>query len=521
MRPKILDILGGRYLLVRWSLGCHNPRSIKRRFGSESRGPSAATAHAAHVGVANAVSISAIVHYVLQCGIKNLNSSPAQTVTRPVHHNGVERASANVGRNYLLFTLFLVLYTGEVIGIGFSILPGLSFKNACVYIIVGYLAISTVAQGGVVSARFPSFIAWFVFLILYALVTMIVCSLVYSYYDAVFHGIGFKNFWIDPFLFFAVFFFGCATSEDAIWLARRICLLVAISSIILLLDFLNIVPFGFVNTVGGRFNGGVGGSNQYAAFLNFFVFAMSPMALSRNRSLIVVLGIVASLILLLETGSRGALVGLVLGSIMMTFVLRRHISAQKALKVAVIALAGLAVVAVAAYVANPEMLLGRVEDTRSANTLNTLSTGRLVTWVAALQTMAERPYTFLTGMGWDMFVHARIYTDPHNHYLYLLYSLGAIGLGLFGALMAGFVRCVVSVLGTVDETTKRYLLGFLYGLAALLGSLLFAVLYSPWFFIYPYIGLMTKLAWLERNRRTAEVTSEPAGRAIPALRVGP
>jgi hypothetical protein len=421
----------------------------------------------------------------------------------------------------LLLSLFVVLFASEILRIGFGILPGLSAKNAFLYLVVGYLAISAVTEGGVLTARFPPLIGVFLLFVAYTFVSWVVCTIVYSYYPGLFHLINFKNALVDPFLFFAVFFFGCTSRDDAIWLARRICLVVAASSIVLLLDFFNILPLGLVDTVGGRFNGGVGGTSQYAAFLDFFILAMTPMVLSRKRSLIIMVGILASLMLLLQTGSRGALVGLLVGAMGMTFLLRRHIRLPNMMKTGAVVIAGLALIAFAAYLANPEMFIGRVQETRGAGTLDSLSTGRFATWMATVLTMSENPHTFITGVGWDMFLHARIYTDPHNHYLYLLYNVGAIGLALFLVLIAHVIRSVTGVLRTVDETTRAYLVGFLYGLAALLGSIFFAVLYTPWFFIWPYIGLMTKMAWLERNRRAEEaIPAHAGGKALPALRAG-
>ncbi len=97
--------------------------------------------------------------------------------------------------------------------------------------------------------------------------------------------------------------------------------------------------------------------------------------------------------------------------------------------------------------------------------------------------------------------YSGIYTDPHNHYLLLLYNTGAIGLSVFLWLFVSVYRAVARTLPNADPVSRSYLIAFLYALIALLVSISFVVLYSPLPYVWSYIGAMTKLAWLARNRK--------------------
>lgn len=434
----------------------------------------------------------------------------------PIAFSGpdMNHSAAGGGRNVLILSLFVVLLMDQLLGLGLGIVTGLSFKNVYLYALVLYLVSAAVVSGDFTRAPFPAFIPMFVFLAVYGAVSWAVSSAVYSSYATVLHLALLKNQLVDPLLFLCVFFFGCRKEGDALWLAKGMCAAFAVGNLVLLVDFFNVIDLGLLeDREDGRLTGAVGESNQFAALLLFFLSGMIPMALGRDRSYLIIAGLLAGATLFFMTGSRGGLVGLVGGSMLASFLLRKHLDIRVMAKVGVTALVVLALIITIVVLVNPEMVESRLDRTTNAATLAGATSGRSLIWARGLLQMWESPLTLFIGFGWNMFVHSMIYPDPHNHYLFLFYGMGAIGLGIFLGVIVAIYRTAMRALDGADATSRRYLIAFLFGLSGFVVPMMFVTMYSPWPFVWAYIGVMTKLAWL-----TVSAPSVPAERrAAPSL----
>lgn len=428
--------------------------------------------------------------------------------------NVISRQASGTGRNYLLLSLVVVLLADQIFGFGLSLMPGLSFKNLYLYIIILYLVSSGVVEGRFLRTALPSLYLVFILLCIYGLASWAVANVVRTNYQTFEHLISLKNQLVDPVLFFSVLFFGCRNTEDAAWLAKRIALVFAIMSLVVLVDFLNLPNLGLIpDREDGRLEGAVDGSNGFATLLTFFVLAMTPMTLSRGRSLLIVVGSLAGLALILLTGSRGALAGLVVGAIGTTFALRRHLGIGNIAKLGGVALGALTIIVVVTVLLYPDMFSDRLERT-GGDTLAAASSGRTAFWTQGLLRMWANPHSLLIGFGWDTFAYSRIYPDPHSHYLYIFYSMGAVGFGLYLWVLSSVFRLAISALPSASAEQRRLLIAFLFGFSTLLVSMMFATLYTVWPFVWAYIGLMTKLAWLAKNSdqyASGEKPLAPAG----------
>lgn len=419
------------------------------------------------------------------------------------------------GRNYLLLSVFVVLLADQIFGLGLSLMPGLSFKNLVLYSVIVYLASSAVIQGNFSTVAIPPFYSVFILLCVYGMASWAVSTVVLDNYQSLRHLMSLKNQLVDPLLFFSVVFFGCRNKGDTIWIASRLLWVFAIASVILLLDFVNLPDLGLMeDREDGRLEGAVGGTNNFATLLMFFVVAMGSMTLVRGRSLVVVVGSLAAFALILLSGSRGALAGLVASVLVTTFLLRRQIDLRHFVKLGVVALVVITAIVAITVTFYPDMFLDRLERTGSG-TIAAASSGRTVFWTYGLLRMWESPYSLLVGFGWDTFAYSLIYPDPHSHYMFIFYSTGVVGLGLFLYVLTAIVRSAINALDDADATERRFLIAFLYGYVALLFSITFNTLYTPWPFIWGYAGLMTKLAWLIHDQPVT-ATSEDSGPRVGA-----
>src|ERR1017187_10027991 len=116
---------------------------------------------------------------------------------------------------FVLSGLILLLVFCHIFSLDLSLAPGLSAKNAGLY-----LAASLIAFRMVVSRQFQmqmrEFVIFYLALIAYATATWLVAGLFVQYkgYSLIQNGINLKNQLIDPLIFFLTFLFGARNSKD-------------------------------------------------------------------------------------------------------------------------------------------------------------------------------------------------------------------------------------------------------------------------------------------------------------------
>lgn len=408
---------------------------------------------------------------------------------------------------FLLFLLFFVMLAADTLGLNLSLGPGLSVKNAILYLILLSIAIEAALKRNR-DLELLSVVLPYALCILYAIFTIVVVLLFIDYYgysarDAI---ISLKSSLGDNLVVFLVFFYGALTLKDATWLVKMIIWLVIAGNLISVMDALNIPDLGLIQERrDGRIGGPFGESNQYGAFLTLFLPAVVGLALSERgmRRKLAFAGFAVSVLALLMTVSRGAFVGAACGALLGAFYLRKEISA----KLVTSTLGGLAVVGIVAFAVltvtgYTELLFQRMID-HTFTSIDTASSGRTGIWTDALEKMLEYPHSLITGFGWNSYVHFPFRLAPHNGYLGIFFELGFIGLLLVLAAFGGILRTaregLRAAIRLASPNAEITLLAFVIGLFSILVAIFFVDLSNPWLFIWAYSGVVMRIAVLQRQ----------------------
>jgi O-antigen ligase len=240
--------------------------------------------------------------------------------------------------------------------------------------------------------------------------------------------------------------------------------------------------------------------------------------------------LVASAVVLLLTVSRGAFVGLFVGTIWAAFACRRYVPISRFAMWAVVAAVGVVLTVAVASLADPhigDVVADRLFGQTKSYDLGDASSGRTQIWAELLSRMIRTPITFLTGFGWDVYSVMPFLYAPHNHYLGTWFDLGIVGVTLFVLILATIIVTVFRVIPMARAQTRPFLLAFIFGMLSLAVAIVFADLFDPWSYIWLYCGVMLRMAMLVREGAdepvTARATEEPlrvATVAAPALREG-
>jgi hypothetical protein len=234
------------------------------------------------------------------------------------------------------------------------------------------------------------------------------------------------------------------------------------------------------------------------------------MGVQGFRRLVWLGSVLASTLVLILTVSRGAFVGLFVGAIWAAFMLRRYVPAQKFIAWGFMALFGVVLAVVIAGLVDQQIgdvIAQRVFGQSSSIDMSEASSGRTQIWAELLDRMTRTPLTLLTGFGWDVYFVMPFRYAPHNHYLNTYFNLGIPGLSLFLYIMWRIVSIARGVVGMADEETRPHVLAFIFGMMALVISIIFADLFDPWSYIWLYVGAMMRIAVLVKGRAEEPVLS--------------
>jgi Zn-dependent protease with chaperone function len=334
---------------------------------------------------------------------------------------------------------------------------------------------------------------------LYAIFSWLVILLILDYpgYSHMMAVMTLKAAPIEHLLVLLIFFYGLTDTKRAMWLLRGMVWLVIVGNVVTAVDALGIVSLGIIpQREDGRVGGTIGSSNEYGAFLAFFLPAIVALYWTETgwKKLFAGIGAVVSGLTFLMALSRGAIVGLVAGSIIAAWYLRASIPPQVLIRSGFAAVLLCFLALGGAFVSGyGDLLLDRFglfgEGGYDA------SSGRIVIWGKALNSMLEHPLSFITGFGWHAYqssIHFGFAT--HNTYLNLLYNLGIIGVGLF--LLAAFnaMRICRASLDRADPEARPFIIAFVFGFLALLCSIFFGELHTSWLYVWAMVGISMRLA---------------------------
>jgi len=395
------------------------------------------------------------------------------------------------------------MFASRALGFDLSLAPGLSVKNAFLYLIFLVLAIQTVITRQR-KLEILSVIVPFGLYVVYAIFTWVVIVLVINYpgYSIRTTLISLKSGPVEHLLVLLVYFYGISDSKRALWVLRGIVWLVIIGNVLTVVDALNIPDLGLIDERwDGRVGGPIGNSNEYGAFLALFLPAIFTLYLTSkgSKKLLAGLGVALSGLAFVMALSRGAIVGLAVGGVLGAYLLRPYVPSKTIIRTGLSAVSLCVVVVVGGFAAGyGDLVLERFGELGESSTV--ASSGRTAIWGKALGSILDHPITLVTGFGWNAYESSRYFNyATHNFYLNTLYNLGMIGVSLFLLVVVNVLRVVRAALGRAAPEAKPWLIAFVIGFLALLVSIFFGELYVSWLYVWAFVGIVLRIAVLEMD----------------------
>jgi O-antigen ligase len=424
---------------------------------------------------------------------------------------------------FLLALFFLLMYAGNRIGLNVSLAPGLSIKNLLLYLVLTGIAVNAaVARNRKVELAGP--LAMFGLLILYAVLTWVTLVFVVQDPEYEIKGaiVALKANLVDQFLTLLIFFYGLLQLKDAMWLLRAILWIAMLGNVITIVDTMNIPDLGLlpVPRKGGRFEGFIGQPNEYGLFLSLYLPLCVALLLElRGKArMLAGVGVFATALALVLTGSRGAYVGIVAGAIVAAFYLRRYVSAQTVVRTAsAVAVFCVAIMVTAVLTGYADLFFDRFSGIEGNPHVAT--SGRSSIWKEAIESMLENPLSFVSGYGFHSYASDRSFRlATHNLYLYYLYELGTIGLVLFVGIFARILSTARAAITVAAEEQRRHLSALVFGLSSFLIASIFNEYHDAGYLLWAYVGVSMRVAMCELARGTAgaEETTAVTAPAAPA-----
>lgn len=422
-----------------------------------------------------------------------------------------------------LFTLAL----DELLDIGLVLVPGLSAKNAFLYLLLLAILCNKILDRPRDGLQLPGFHLLFVLLIGYAALSIFFMHFVsgQTYGLSLFGHVAFlKGQLVDMYLLMLVFFYASESARSAVSLAKLYLGLVSAMSLITLIDVLGVPELGLISYRDGRLEGPLGQANEYAVFLAFFTPVLLFAGITMKRlpiKLMYLGGAAASLALLIQTGSRGGVAGFLGGLLLAGWWLYGHYDVRKVLRVSSAFTLGFILLLGVMLIGSEEtryLLQERVERSTEPS-VDLISAGRTWIWAKAIDYQMDKPWTFITGNGWRSFTPL-IGIPAHSAYMNYLFTLGLIGLGLFLGIVRYLLvlsRRTYSMVSSVDE---RILIGGLVaGWFALVVAMSTGTIFKAWLFVWPFTGLCLRIAYCAVDQSREATNEEAKIRPEPVLDV--
>jgi O-antigen ligase len=420
---------------------------------------------------------------------------------------------------FLLSALILLLVFANIFYTGLSLAPGLSAKNALLYVAASAIVFRFAVHHNF-KMEMGGFVACYMALITYAIATWLIVGLFIQYkgYTLLGPALLLKNELVDPLIFFLTFLFGARNSQDAIKVLKVLLaggILINLATLADAYHIYSLADYGGSGGV-GRLSGPLGEPNQYAAFIAMFLPALCVvMAKSRGFSRTLwALGIAISFSALLTTASRATFLAIPVSVILGAYAFRKYLSADKILPWLVKgAISGIMVVAVVSLKYG-QMLIDRVVGQSQEAGLANLSSGRTDFWMEPINLMISHPISLIIGFGWETYDVMGFHYAPHNQYLYLWFNLGIPGLILGVMTFLIPMSMARNAASGADDTARAYLIAFWLSVVATLVAIFFSQIYTPWPYFWSYAGLTMRLAVDARGKPLPVATVKPKANSI-------
>jgi O-antigen ligase len=441
-------------------------------------------------------------------------------------------------RNLLALTI-CVLAIVVTFALDFSFGAGMTPKNLIIYFAAGVLILQTIL-GQPLKGEVQGLNLCFGVLIAYALLSTFVAADIIEYkgYTVLSNIIYLKGILFDWWVLFAIFYYGARSVEDVEKLIKVLLIAVSIANLATIGQLSGFIHLGR-DVVGEkpdedrRIFGVFGHANETGTLIACLIPAYMAVADSAfgMRRWLWIGAMMTSVTVMILTASRGALAGLIIGGFWGILLCRRYLSLERALKWLSVTVAVLIPMVIVVGIKYWDLLLGRFTEANHGGELGSvreLSSGRTDIWTGGLARMMEQPWSFITGLGWNSWSVMGFVYIPHNEYLSLWFELGLVGVICFILIMRKTVVMALAAAAIADSRARGYLVACVFSILILAVSVIFAILFVPWYFIWPYVGLSLRYASIvmERNRRELaqgkplEVAPATVMKAKPRNRAG-
>jgi O-antigen ligase len=404
----------------------------------------------------------------------------------------------------IIFSALLLILMGmQTFSVDASLAPGLSLKNAMIYVMALVLAGQYVLSGKFQLQMLTVHVV-FVLLIFYALFSWLVLAFVIRdpAYGAIRGAMALKTDLVDQFVVFLLFFFGVRTLKDANFVVRMFLAGVGLANLVTVLDVtgvlgLNIIPIRTeTEDEYGRVQGAFGEANEHAAIVAMVLPALVSMALHYRgfKRVLWVASIAVGVAAIFMTASRGGMIGVLVAGCIGAVVFRRFVSLGRLLG---LGFAGAVLVTVVVFLLTDtysELLKERLIGLTFSGDASTASSGRIDIWGELLKRMLDSPWSFLTGFGWHAYAFMGFDYAPHNIYLDTWFNLGLPGLT---ALLLIYFQLLATVhVGAMSCESERrnIIIGLWVGLLAVFICLFFVQLTKSWVYVWAFAGLACRVA---------------------------
>ena len=424
----------------------------------------------------------------------------------------------------IVFFLTLIIGTPGGFDIAFAPGLGLSMKNILLYPLVAAAIAAAVLQRRTANASRPSAAPSLIglhvlclFLIWYGLAWLGIVMIHHGYVLPDRLGVSglrqiaitFKNQVIDPYLILIVFLLAARTIEQAKAVILVILVLIsAVNGVTLIDAFTHLGVFALDH---GRVAGPLKAANAYGAFVNMFMPGMiaAGFCYTGLRRWFFLSNAVISFLLIIVTASRGAAVGLLIGSIIAAGFLRRYLDAKHVVRFAAAALVVATLMTAVAVLEYRDVLYQRfvTQSEQASVSATVVTSGRSLIWETAWEGMKLHPWSFAFGYGWGAFIS----NNPkaaHNAYFEYLYNLGAIGLVVYLGIWIYVLRTCRRALQYADDDARRLLIGYIFGLCIVLVSIFFLNFEATVPFVWSFTGAvlcLCRLSVLEPNASVPQI----------------
>jgi hypothetical protein len=425
---------------------------------------------------------------------------------------------------WLFVVLMALLIISDFHGTNPGLGPGLSLKNAMLYLAVMVLAFRMALSGGF-RLRMPALhLAWGIW-ICYAMLTWLAVALVLKYqgYNALISAMALKAELIDYALYCFVVFYGVQSEDDFRFVLRTLLAVVGISSILTLTDLGGITALGTkVGQEGAeadRVFGAFGHANETGSMLSCMLPALVAITMSTRGSwrFFWYACSAATAVVFILTVSRGAYVAVIIGYPIAAYMLRGLIPPGRIVGWLLGGFGAVIFVAVLAAIINPAAaaaITDRVFDIGSMN-LSDASSGRSDIWGMALKTMMESPLALITGFGWNSWSTMPTIFVLHNTYLDQWFNLGMVGLITYIAIEYMTIITAKRAAVVSSGPMQWDMIAYVFGMVALSIAVLFQNLFTPRPYLWMYCGLVMRGAVIVFDK-----AAEVAPVAKQAVRLG-